>query len=135
MIEDIRFALRMLRKNPAFSAVAVLTLALGIGANTAMFTLVHAVLLQPLPYAEPGQLFNVFQAKPQERISGTGWSYPNFDELRRQSRAFSGLAGAQRHQLTLTRRGEAGVGGTAGVTPGPFTGVCGAPPAGPGFRR
>src|SRR3954468_350609 len=135
MIEDIRFALRMLRKNPAFSAVAVATLALGIGANTAMFTLVRAVLLKPLPYAEPGQLFNVFQARPQDRIAGTGWSYPNFAEFLRQNRAFTGLAGTQRHQLTMTGRGEPAVVDTSVVTPELFA-VLGEPPlAGRVFDR
>ena len=108
-LQDARYALRMLRKNPGFTAVAVLTLALGIGANTAIFSVVYAVLLKPLPYKEPSQLFNVFQAQPQAGIKSTGWSYANFEELREQNHVFSEMAGSQHHQLTLTGRGEPSV--------------------------
>ncbi len=114
--QDARFALRMLRRNPGFTAVAVLTLALGIGANTAIFSVVNAVLLKPLPYPKADQLFNVFQAKPQDGIGGTGWSYPNFERLRDQDGVFSGMAGSQKHQLTLTGRGEPSVVDTSVVT-------------------
>jgi putative ABC transport system permease protein len=120
-LQDTRYAFRMLRKNPGFTAVAVLTLALGIGANTAIFSVVYAVLLKPLPYANPDQLFNVFQAKPQEGAGGTGWSYANFAELREQNRVFSDMAGAQQHQLTLTGRGEPAVVNTSVVTPELFS--------------
>src|SRR5205823_12143612 len=107
--QDFRFAVRMLRKSPGFTVVAVLTLALGIGANTAIFSVVYAVLLKPLPYPRAEQLFNVFQAKPQDSISGTGWSYANFAELREQNHVFKEMAGSQQHQLTLTGRGQPSV--------------------------
>ncbi len=116
-LQDTRFALRMLRKNPGFATVAILTLALGIGANTAIFSVVSAVLLKPLPYSNPDELFNVFQVQPQQGVSGTGWSYPNFAELREQTRAFSEMAGAQQHQLTLTALGEPSLVDASAVTP------------------
>src|SRR5437879_8320502 len=120
-LQDTRYAFRTLRKNPGFTAVAVLTLALGIGANTAIFSVVYAVLLKPLPYGNPDQLFNVVQAKPQEGVGVTGWSYANFAELREQNRVFSEMAGSQQHQLTLTGRGEPSVVNTSVVTPELFS--------------
>ena len=102
-LQDTRYALRMLRKNPGFTAVAVLTLALGIGANTAIFSVVYAVLLKPLPYTNPDQLFTAFQANTQQGIAETGCSYPNFEEWRAQNHVFSELAGIVAHQLTLDR--------------------------------
>jgi predicted permease len=114
--QDLRFGLRMLRKNPGFTAVAVLTLALGIGANTAIFSVVYAVLLKPLPCAKSEELFNVFQQQSQDETVQTGWSYPNFKELSEENHVFSAVAGAQRHQLTVTGRGEPLVVNTAVVT-------------------
>jgi putative ABC transport system permease protein len=99
---DARYALRMLRKNPGFTAVAVLTLALGIGANTAIFSVVYAVLLKPLPYANPNQLVSAFAANTQEGVPEDGTSYPNFEEWRAQNHVFSELATINFHQLTLT---------------------------------
>ena len=120
-VQDARYACRMLRRNRGFTTVAVLTLALGIGANTAIFSVVYAVVLKPLPYAQSEQLFNVFQAKPQDGVGGTGWSYPNFTELRDHNDVFSDMVGAQKHQLTLTGRGEPTVVDTSVVTAGFFS--------------
>jgi putative ABC transport system permease protein len=116
-LQDTRYAFRMLRKNPGFTTVAVLTLALGIGANTAIFSVVYAVLLKPLPFTNPDQLFTVFQANKQQGIAETGCSYPNFEEWRAQNHVFSELAGIVAHQLTLTGRGEPSVVNTSVVTP------------------
>ena len=107
----------MLRKNPGFTAVAILTLALGIGANTAIFSVVYAVLLKPLPFTNPEQLFTAFQANEQRGIAETGCSYPNFEEWRAQNQVFSEMAGILAHQLTLTGRGEPSVVNTSVVTP------------------
>ena len=118
--QDARYALRMLRKSPSFTAVAVLTLALGIGANTAIFSVVYAVLLKPLPYANPNQLVTAFQANSLEGIPETGTSYPNYEEWRAQNHVFSELATINFHQLTLTGRGEPSEVDTSVVTPEHF---------------
>ncbi|MGB8539996.1 MAG: ABC transporter permease [Candidatus Acidiferrales bacterium] len=120
LLQDARYAFRMLRKNPGFTAVAVLTLALGIGANTAIFSVVYAVLLKPLPYANPNQLVSAFQANTQEGVPETGTSYPNFEEWRAQNHVFSELATIDFHQLTLTGRGEPSEVNTCVVTPEHF---------------
>ena len=104
LAQDLRFAVRMLRKNFGFTAVAVLTLAHGVGANTAIFSVVYATLLKPLPYSHSEQLYNVFQQTKEG--ANTGWSYANFEDLRRQSNVFTELAAVQAHQLTLTGHGE-----------------------------
>jgi putative ABC transport system permease protein len=106
LLQDIRFGLRTLRKSPGFTAIAILTLALGIGANTAIFSVVYAVLLKPLPYPNPSQLVIVFQSKPQEGIVADSWAYPSFTELREQNQVFLDVAGNQNHDLTLTGHGD-----------------------------
>jgi len=117
LIQDLQLGLRLLRKNPGFTAIVVLTLAIGIGANAAIFSVVNAVLLKPLPYPNPDQLVIVLQARPQDGIPSAGWSYLNFQELREQNRSFSELAGVTRHQLTLTGRGDPSIVYTNDVTP------------------
>jgi putative ABC transport system permease protein len=118
---DVRYGLRQLRRSPGFTAVAVLTLALGVGANTAVFSVVYPVLLKPLPYPSPDQLVSVFEARPQDGIAGDGFSYPNFTECREQNGVFSEMAGTQAHDLTLTGAGEPTIVHTIVVTPEIFT--------------
>ena len=127
LMQDVRYGARMLRRTPGFTAVAVLTLALGIGANTAIFSVVYAVLLKPLPFAKSGELFNVFEAQPADGIPATGWSFANFEDLRARNHVFSEMAGSQQHQLTLTGRGEPSVLHTSVVTPELFS-LFGEPP-------
>jgi hypothetical protein len=132
LIADTRYALRVMRKNPGFAVIAILTLALGIGANTAIFSVVYAVLLKPLPYANPSQLVLVLAAKPQENAL-TGTSFPNLEDWRAQNSVFSELAGDQAHDLTVTGRGEPFVANTSVVTPGIFAVLGAAPLAGRTF--
>src|SRR6478735_11247151 len=90
MISDLKYALRTLLKSPAFTAVAVLTLALGIGASTAIFSVLDAVLLRPLPY--PNQERIVELRELDEKGKGMSFAQPNFDDLRARSRSFDALA-------------------------------------------
>jgi predicted permease len=120
-LQDLRYALRMLRKNPAFTAVAVLTLALGIGANTAIFSLENAVMLKMLPVRNPGEL--VVVGDPTEvhshRMGDPGvkvFSYPLYRDFRDGSSVFSGmLASGEAHRLRVT--GDA-IGEISGNTTG-----------------
>jgi putative ABC transport system permease protein len=99
ILKDLRYALRMLRRKPGFTAVAVLTLALGIGGNTAIFSVVNAVLLRALPYPDAERLVSVYESLPQ---GGTGSvSVPNFHDWRAQSDAFTGLAAYQYGDFNL----------------------------------
>lgn len=121
LLQDARYALRMLRKSPGFTIVAVLTLALGVGANAAIFSVVNAVLLRPLAYANPGQLVFVPESNPREGITDAGVSYPTLIELREHSAVFSNIAGFAAHSLTLTGRGEPSEARTVTVTQGFFS--------------
>src|SRR6185295_6518644 len=88
--QDMRYGARSLRKNPGFSVVVVLTLALGIGANTALFSVVNGVLLKPLPYPDPDQLVTIHQSKPNFETGAI--PYPNFRDLQKENRTFSTMA-------------------------------------------
>ena len=116
-IQDVRFGLRMLRKSPGFTAVAVLTLALGIGANTAMFSIVHAVLLRSLPYPDPNQLVLLFNVPLKQPDALSAFSYRDFTAYRARNRVFSEMAGNAFHDLTLTGAGDPAIVNTAAVTP------------------
>src|SRR5438093_4677682 len=104
-MNDLKFAFRQLLKNPGFAAVAVLTLALGIGANTAMFSVVNAILLRPLPFTDPERLVMVFERGL--RGSHKGWvSAPLLGEWREQTTVFEGLAARGFGGFILTGKGQ-----------------------------
>jgi predicted permease len=90
LIQDFRFTLRQLRKSPSSSAVAILTLALGIGATTAIFSVVYGVLLRPLPYNDPSRIMAIFEVQPNGNWNRL--ADPNFDDFRDQSRSFESIA-------------------------------------------
>src|SRR6202050_5649008 len=90
LLRDLRYALRMLTRNPGFTVVAVLTLALGIGATTAIFSVVYGVLLRPLPYTDSNRIMSVFEVTSEGRPSRV--ADPNFDDFRDQSRSFQAIA-------------------------------------------
>ena len=103
---DLRFAARMLARSPGFTAVALATLALGIGANTAIFSVVDAVLLRPLPYGEPDRLVAVYQTLPSQGVSSNGASYPNYADWAAQTKSFESLGAVRMHDYTMTGQGE-----------------------------
>jgi predicted permease len=105
LVEDIRYGFRTLRKNPGFTAVALLTLALGIGANTAVFSIVNGVLLNSLPFADPDKLVVLFESKPNFKEGSI--SYPNFLDWQRDNHAFTSIAAYRPDSFSLTGTGEA----------------------------
>ncbi len=92
LTQDIRFALRTFRKNPGFTAVALLTLALGIGANTAIFSVVNAVLIRALPYEQPESLVVLWGNVQRGVVERRASSYPDAADWRAQNRSFEDLA-------------------------------------------
>jgi len=102
--QDVRYAWRLWRRRPGFAIVAILTLALGVGANTAMFSVVNAVLLRPLPYANSDRLVSVFSHVPSFRIGLL--SYPEYEEIARQSRSIESIALYLGQSINLTSVAE-----------------------------
>jgi len=86
-LQDLKYALRMLRKNPAFTAVAILTLAVGIGANSAIFSVVNSVLLRPLPYRQPDQLVRVYSEFPTMQLQKFWLSPPELLDIQREAKS------------------------------------------------
>jgi putative ABC transport system permease protein len=104
--QDLRFGARALRKKPGFAAVAVVTLALGVGANTAIFSVVNAVLLRPLPYPESERLVRLYEKRPKLGRTRNVVSAPDFIDWRAQSRTFDGMAAYTGWGASLSGQGE-----------------------------
>jgi putative ABC transport system permease protein len=105
-LQDLRYGVRVLLKQRGYTLIAVLTLALGIGANTALFSVVNAVLLRPLPYEQPERLTVLYETNPQLGRDQMGVSYPNFTDWRAQSQSFEQLAAFRTGGMILTGKGE-----------------------------
>jgi len=106
LVQDVKFAARLLRKNPGFTAVAVLTLALGIGANSMIFSVVNAVLLQPLPYRGPGQLLFISSSDARTKVNGINVSFTKFSLLREQHQVLESIAAYYVTSLSLVTERE-----------------------------
>jgi putative ABC transport system permease protein len=102
---DLRYAARSLRRNPGFALVAVLTLALGIGATTAIFAVIDAVMLRPLPFAQPERLVHVWETTPEGEVFTA--ADPNYLDLRDRNRTFEAMAAYKQAALSLTGHGDA----------------------------
>lgn len=105
-VQDFRYALRTLRKSPSFAAASIAVLALAIGANTAMFSVLNAVLLRPLPYRSPQQLAMLWTERPGQNARKGRSAYWNIEQWRQQSKSFSDMAVLDGVSLTLTGSGE-----------------------------
>jgi len=104
--QDLRYGARMLLRKPGFTLIAIITLALGIGANTAIFSVVNAVLLRPLPYEESERLVVLYETNPQQGRDEMSVSYPNFADWRAQSQSFEQLAACLYGGMILTGKDE-----------------------------
>src|SRR5215467_1938867 len=120
LIRDVRFSLRTLAKSPGFTAVTLITLALGIGANTAIFSVVNAVLLRPLPYPEASRLVMVWATNTARGLTEDVASYPDFEDWRAQSNCFQALAAFTTRGMIIAGDGEAEMASAVQATPGFF---------------
>lgn len=106
ILQDIRYGIRMLRKSPSISIVATIALALGIGANTAIFSVVNAVLLRPLPFPDSDALMSVFEKDQTRGLARGSYSYPNFFDLREQNHVFEHIAAYHDNDFIMTGGGD-----------------------------
>src|SRR5262245_12006654 len=102
ILQDLRYGARMLSKNPGFTLIAVITLALGIGANTTMFSVVNGILLNPLSYPQPERLMAISQSSPTSGFQKFGVSEGLYEEIRDQNKIFQGVAAYHLFQITLS---------------------------------
>jgi putative ABC transport system permease protein len=133
--KDIRFGLRTLVRSPATTLIALLTLALGIGANSAIFSVVDGVLLKPLPYEQPDELVIVWESAPKLGFPRFSVAPPNFADWRRQNRSFEHLVAMNRERLNLTGSDQPEVLQGAAVSPDFFEMLGAVPMLGRGFRE
>ncbi len=134
LIQDLRYALRQLRRSPGFTVAALFTLALGIGATTAIFSVVNGVLLQPLPFSQANRLVTVWLNNPRQGFEKDITSYPNFSDWRRQSRSFQQVVGVLTRDVNLTGEGAPEEVREALVTEGFFAMLGVEPALGRGLR-
>src|SRR3989442_1432902 len=120
MAQDVRYAVRTLRKSPGFTVTSVATLALAIGANTAMFSVLNAVLLRPLPYRSPEQLAMLWTEIPSQNLREGRSAYWNVEQWRRQSKSFADMAFFDPASVTLTTAIEAQQISVARISPNFF---------------
>src|SRR6476620_11321618 len=106
MINDLRYALRGLLRKPLFTVLIILTLALGVGANAAIFSVVNGVLLRPLPYPQPERLMMVWVYNPRQGFDKDVATYPTFIDWRTQSQSFENLAAYFGASVSLTGVGD-----------------------------
>ncbi len=106
MIQDILYALRQFRRNPGFAAVGIVVIALGIGANTAIFSLIQAVILKPLPYSDPGRLVSLWETRPDRGFKNNVVSAANYLDWRAHNSSFSAMSAYVSRTQTLTGAGE-----------------------------
>ena len=106
MWSDIHYAIRNIGKKPFFYAIVILTLALGIGANSAIFTVVNAVLLRPLPFPQPDRLMMLWTYNPRQGFDKDVGTYPNFQDWKAASGSFDRMSGLFGASMTLTGNGD-----------------------------
>lgn len=106
MLNDLRYALRMLLRTPTFTAASILTLALGIGANTAIFSVVNAVLIRPLPFKDPSRLVTVFEKNDKLNLPQFSSSLLNYLSWKEQQQSFDQLAAVGLRSFNLTGAGD-----------------------------
>jgi putative ABC transport system permease protein len=107
LLDDLRYAVRTLRRNTGFTVAAVLTLALGIGANTGVFSVVNGIILKPLPYSDPDRLVKVYVARPDRGWTRGSMSQPDLRSVQAEARSIQAAAGYYARELTLTGLGAA----------------------------
>jgi putative ABC transport system permease protein len=132
--QDLRYGFRMLLRKPSFTIIAVVTLAFGIGANTAIFTVVNAALLRPLPFNEPERLVHLWETKQQTAFGEREASYPDYLDWKASTKVFDGMAGYSHRSFILTGRETPDRFEGAAVTDGFFQVLGVAPVVGRGFQ-